>query len=137
MNCCIDTNNTNIPIVDVHDAVIRKFGNNKVEFATGITDFNLNSDLIIYEGSIRINSAYTAINGIRNLIIVYPAVIINDRTLPRVTTNYLYFCDDPCTPAQASGTWGGTGSGATNINDTYFQGIGVVTVLFTGQPYNC
>jgi uncharacterized repeat protein (TIGR02543 family) len=29
---------------------------------------------------------------------------------------------------QAAGTWGATGSGATNINDTYFTGTGVVSV---------
>jgi uncharacterized repeat protein (TIGR02543 family) len=33
------------------------------------------------------------------------------------------------TEQQASGTWGATGSGATNINDTYFTGTGVVSVI--------
>ena len=30
---------------------------------------------------------------------------------------------------QASGTWGATGSGAANVNDTYFSGSGVVNVV--------
>lgn len=34
---------------------------------------------------------------------------------------------------QAAGTWGASGSGAANINDTYFTGTGVVNVI-TGPP---
>ena len=33
------------------------------------------------------------------------------------------------TQSQAAGTWGATGSGATNINDTYFTGLGMLTVV--------
>ena len=29
---------------------------------------------------------------------------------------------------QSAGTWGATGSGAANINDTYFDGTGILTV---------
>ncbi|MEI8312584.1 MAG: PEP-CTERM sorting domain-containing protein, partial [Verrucomicrobiota bacterium] len=32
------------------------------------------------------------------------------------------------TQSQISGTWGATGSGALNINDTYFSGLGMLTV---------
>lgn len=35
---------------------------------------------------------------------------------------------------QAAGTWGKTGSGADHINDTYFTGSGVLTVLPLGRP---
>ncbi|MBE2204639.1 MAG: PEP-CTERM sorting domain-containing protein [Chthoniobacterales bacterium] len=31
--------------------------------------------------------------------------------------------------AQADGTWGATGSGATNINDSWFTGAGIITVV--------
>jgi uncharacterized repeat protein (TIGR02543 family) len=41
-----------------------------------------------------------------------------------VTVGSLFFGD----VQQASGTWGATGSGATNINDTYFTGTGMVSV---------
>jgi hypothetical protein len=36
--------------------------------------------------------------------------------------------------AQANGTYGATGSGATNINDEYFSGLGVITVGPAGLP---
>jgi autotransporter-associated beta strand protein len=36
--------------------------------------------------------------------------------------------------AQANGTYGATGSGAANINDEYFSGLGVITVGPAGLP---
>lgn len=45
------------------------------------------------------------------------------------TVNTLFFG----ATQQQAGTWGATGSGADNINDTYFTGTGVVTVI-TGPP---
>ena len=36
----------------------------------------------------------------------------------------------------ASGTWGATGSGATNIDDTYFTGTGTLTVGVAGPAYD-
>jgi fibronectin-binding autotransporter adhesin len=35
---------------------------------------------------------------------------------------------------QTSGTYGATGSGATNINDEYFSGLGIITVASLGVP---
>lgn len=35
---------------------------------------------------------------------------------------------------QLAGTYGATGSGATNINDEYFSGLGVITVASAGLP---
>jgi uncharacterized repeat protein (TIGR02543 family) len=37
---------------------------------------------------------------------------------------------------QIAGTWGATGSGASNINDTYFTGTGVVSVATGPAPAN-
>jgi fibronectin-binding autotransporter adhesin len=37
--------------------------------------------------------------------------------------------------AQAVGTWGASGSGATNIDDMRFSGSGMLTVTSTGTPY--
>jgi autotransporter-associated beta strand protein len=37
---------------------------------------------------------------------------------------------------QIAGTWGATGSGASNINDTYFTGTGVVSVATGPTPAN-
>lgn len=41
------------------------------------------------------------------------------------TVSALYFGDQ----LQAFGTWGATGSGATYINDTFFSGTGILTVI--------
>jgi len=46
------------------------------------------------------------------------------------TVKGLYFGD----ALQASGTWGATGSGATNINDTYFSGTGMLNVVAVPEP---
>jgi autotransporter-associated beta strand protein len=46
------------------------------------------------------------------------------------TVGILLFGDQ----AQAIGTWGATGSGATNINDTYFSGTGVLNVTAIPEP---
>lgn len=39
--------------------------------------------------------------------------------------------------AQALGTWGASGSGATNINDDFFSGTGVLTVAAVPEPGTC
>jgi hypothetical protein len=36
--------------------------------------------------------------------------------------------------SQAAGTYGATGSGASNINDEYFSGLGIITVPAAGLP---
>ncbi len=46
------------------------------------------------------------------------------------TVGSLFFGDQ----AQAVGTWGATGSGATNISDTYFSGAGVLSVSAIPEP---
>jgi autotransporter-associated beta strand protein len=38
------------------------------------------------------------------------------------------------TTPQAAGTYGATGSGATNINDEYFSGPGIISVVVAGVP---
>ena len=49
---------------------------------------------------------------------------INLTTGINETVGSLYFGST----SQVAGTWGATGSGATNISDTYFTGAGIITV---------
>jgi hypothetical protein len=82
-----------------------------------------------YEGDTVVNDATLAVTG-GNAIPDTSTLRINtggkvDPSGTTETVSALFFG----TEQQAAGTWGATGSGAANINNTYFTGSGVVNVV--------
>jgi uncharacterized repeat protein (TIGR02543 family) len=79
-----------------------------------------NGDTIVKAGTLAVNG--NAIPDTGKLVIHEGGQLNLSETTEIVGT--LFFG----TEQQVAGTWGATGSGATNINDTYFTGTGVVSV---------
>ncbi|HBE22801.1 MAG TPA: hypothetical protein DDW21_05040 [Verrucomicrobiales bacterium] len=84
-----------------------------------------------YAGDTTVNAGVLKVSGTSlsdtNKLVINGGVV--DPSDSNETVNTLFF---GATQKQA-GTWGATGSGADNIDDTYFTGTGIVTVI-TGPP---
>lgn len=89
---------------------------------TGANTFN--GDTTVNEGLLKVSG--NSLANSKKLIINAGKV---DPSGSNETVDTLYFGSEQ----QVAGTWGATGSGADHINDTYFTGSGVVTVV-TGLP---
>jgi autotransporter-associated beta strand protein len=84
-----------------------------------------------FAGDTAVNAGVLKVSGASlsdtNKLVINGGVV--DPSGSNETVNTLFFG----ATQQQAGTWGATGSGADNINDTYFTGTGVVTVI-TGPP---
>ena len=119
------TNNT-IEVAVTGDGSLIKQGVGTLTLSSGLNSYT--GDTSVETGILSIKSAY--LSDASALYIATGAVMNLNFGGAADTIAALYFNN----VLQAAGTWGHTSSGASNINDTFFSGSGMVQVVTVPEP---